>query len=124
MIAAIGCSFIPKAAKETYGLGHFYNASASKTERGLEISVIAVIDVGSKPGYSLSVGQTAAKQALEADKSQQKQESRVDSYIEQLKATKPYLPKQLRYTDRLENYPSLNAESTHAALAFTAERGK
>lgn len=97
MIAAIDCSFIPKAGKETYGLGNFYNGSASKTERGLEISVIAVIDVDSKQGYSLSVRQTADKQTLEADKSPQKKESRVDSYIEQLKATKPYLPKQVRY---------------------------
>ena len=99
VIAAIDCSFIPKAGQETYGLGNFYNGSVSKTERGLEISVIAVIDVDRKQGYSLSVQQTADKQSSEIDKSKskQKQESRVESYIEQLRATKPYLPKQVRY---------------------------
>ena len=99
MIAAIDCSFIPKAGQETYGLGNFYNGSASKTERGLEISVIAVIDVDRKQGYSLSVQQTADRKSSETDKSKskQKQESRVESYIEQLRATKPYLPKQVRY---------------------------
>jgi hypothetical protein len=97
VIAAIDCSFIPKAGKETYGLGNFYNGSTSKAEQGLEISVIAVIDVDSKQAYSLSVRQTVDKQAKQADKSQQKQESRVDSYLEQLRATKPYLPKQVRY---------------------------
>jgi hypothetical protein len=97
VIAVIDCSFIPKAGKETYGLGNFYNGSASKAERGLEISVIAVIDVGSKQAYSLSVQQTAAQQVAKSDKSKQKQESRVDSYLEQLRATKPYLPKQVRY---------------------------
>ena len=93
MIAAIDCSFIPKAGQETYGLGNFYNGSVSKTERGLEISVIAVIDVDRKQGYSLSVQQTADKKSSEIDKSKQKQESRVESYLEQLRATKPDLPK-------------------------------
>ena len=52
------CSFIPKSGKKTYGLDWFYNGSASRSEKGLEISVIAVVDVAAHRGYTLSVQQT------------------------------------------------------------------
>jgi len=57
-IAAIDCSFVPKSGKATYGLDWFYNGSASRSEKGLEISVIAVVDVAVHRGYTLSVQQT------------------------------------------------------------------
>lgn len=65
-IAAIDCSFVPKSGKTTYGLDWFYNGSASRSEKGLEISVIAVVDVAAlipsetlrARGYTLSVQQT------------------------------------------------------------------
>jgi hypothetical protein len=59
-IAAIDCSFVPKSGKATYGLDWFYNGSASRSEKGLEISVIAVVDVAAPRGYTLSVQQTPA----------------------------------------------------------------
>jgi hypothetical protein len=43
-IGAMDCSFIPKSGKTTYGLDWFYNGSANRSQKGLEISVIAVID--------------------------------------------------------------------------------
>ncbi|HEY9640178.1 MAG TPA: hypothetical protein V6C57_06820 [Coleofasciculaceae cyanobacterium] len=52
-IGAMDCSFIPKSGKHTYGLEWFYNGSCNRTEKGLEISVIAVIDVEAHRGYSL-----------------------------------------------------------------------
>jgi len=52
------CSFIPKSGKKTYGLDWFYNGSASRSEKGLEISVIAVVDVAAHRRYTLSVQQT------------------------------------------------------------------
>lgn len=59
-VAAIDCSFVPKSGKATYGLDWFYNGSASRSEKGLEISVIAVVDVAAHRGYTLSVQQTPA----------------------------------------------------------------
>jgi Transposase DDE domain len=59
-IAAIDCSFVPKSGKATYGVDWFYNGSASRSERGLEIAVIAVVDVEARRGYTLSVEQTPA----------------------------------------------------------------
>lgn len=59
-LGGMDCSFIPKSGKKTYGLDWFYNGSASRTEKGLEISVIAIIDVKTHQSYTLSVQQTPA----------------------------------------------------------------
>jgi hypothetical protein len=61
LICVMDCSFIPKSGKQTPGLDWFYNGSASRTERGLEISLLAIVDVNARRGYSLSVRQTPAK---------------------------------------------------------------
>lgn len=45
LVAAQDASFIPKSGKKTYGLDRFYNGCAGRPERGLEISVVAVVDV-------------------------------------------------------------------------------
>jgi hypothetical protein len=39
-------SFIPKSGKHTHGLDWFYNGSASRSQKGLEISTLAIIDAG------------------------------------------------------------------------------
>jgi hypothetical protein len=59
-ILAVDCSFIPKSGKQTYGLDYFYNGSAAKAEKGLEISAMAVVDVTNNISYNLSVQQTPA----------------------------------------------------------------
>ena len=59
-IGGMDCSFIPKSGKKTYGLDWFYNGSASRAEKGLEISVIAILDEATHQSYALSVQQTPA----------------------------------------------------------------
>jgi DDE superfamily endonuclease len=61
VIGSMDCSFIGKSGKKTFGIDWFYNGSASRAEKGLEISVIAVIDVEAHQGYSLSVQHTPAQ---------------------------------------------------------------
>ncbi len=80
-IAAIDCSFIPKSGKKTYGVDWFYNGSASRTEKGLEISVIAVIDVNVHQGYTLSVQQTPPQtpKLANSDAQQQPKKSKAKS---------------------------------------------
>jgi DDE superfamily endonuclease len=89
-IIAIDCSFIPKSGKATYGIEHFYNGSAGRTEKGLEISVLAIVDVEAKQGYTLSVQQTPPTSPVPKP-------TRIDHYLEHLQATYPYLPKLARY---------------------------
>ena len=101
MILAVDCSFIHKSGQQTYGLDYFYNGSAAKAEKGLEISAMAVVDVTNNISYTLSVQQTPATQKAktksESEKSQQPETTRINHYLEQLAATRPYLPPSLRY---------------------------
>jgi hypothetical protein len=57
-VGAIDCSFIPKSGKTTWGVDSFYNGSSGKSEKGLEISVILIVDMDACQGYTLSVQQT------------------------------------------------------------------
>jgi hypothetical protein len=116
-IAVIDCSFISKSGKQTWGVDNFYNGSISKSQKGLEISVIAVVDVLAHQGYTLSVNQTATtnRQTIPAAqptakkkrKSKSKSKSkaktepvmseRVKGYLEQRKTARAHLPKAVKY---------------------------
>jgi DDE superfamily endonuclease len=118
-IAAIDCSFISKSGKQTWGVDNFYNGSISKSQKGLEISVISVVDVSAHQGYTLCVKQTAttdrppiplakptakkkrkSKSKLKA-KAKAKTEpvisERVKGYLEQLKIARTHLPAAVKY---------------------------
>jgi DDE superfamily endonuclease len=116
-IAAIDCSFISKSGKQTWGVDNFYNGSISKSQKGLEISVISVVDVLAHQGYTLSVQQTAKtdrqplpsaqltakKKRKSKSKSKVKAKTepviseRVKGYLEQLKTARAHLPAAVRY---------------------------
>lgn len=65
LMGVMDCSFIPKSGKETYGLGNFYNSSQDKATKGLEISVLGVVDVSDNTGYTLSARQTPPQAEIE-----------------------------------------------------------
>jgi hypothetical protein len=118
-IAAIDCSFINKSGKQTWGVDNFYNGSISKSQKGLEISVISVVDVSAHQGYTLCVKQTATtdrqpipdaqptKKKKKKGKSKSKSKAkakaapvisaRVKGYLEQLKTTRSHLPAAVKY---------------------------
>lgn len=93
-VAVVDASFVPKSGKATYGVDRFYNGKASRTERGLEISMIAVVDVEQAIGYTLSVQQTPV---LEKGVAQAPKRTRVDDYLDHLRATRAALPAAVRY---------------------------
>ena len=97
-VAAIDASFIPKSGKHTPGLDWFYNGKASRAERGLEISTIAVVDVSAALGYALSVQQTPATQTVDEHGPEQTPAvTRVDHYLAHLQATRSALPESVRH---------------------------
>ena len=89
-IIAIDCSFVPKSGKATYGVEYFWNGSAGSAEKGLEISVVSIVDVDAKQGYTLSVQQTPPARP-------ESETTRIDRYLEHLQATYAYLPKSAHY---------------------------
>ena len=89
LIAAQDASFIPKSGKQTYGLDKFYNGCASRPERGLEISALAVVDVTQKGAYIAAVEQTLPTPEL---KKEQADATRLDQAIKQMQTACPHLP--------------------------------
>jgi len=59
-IAAFDQSFDYKAGKKTWGKDYFWNGCASRAERGLELVLCGIIDLGTKAAYALSAEQTPA----------------------------------------------------------------
>src|ERR671925_1316951 len=94
LISAHDASFISKSGKQTFGLGHFFNSCASRAERGLEISALAVVDVTHRCAFTLAVAQTPPGE--EAPKTAQ-EETRVDFYKQQLHEHRHRLPPRIKY---------------------------
>ena len=87
-------SFLPKSGKQTFGLGHFFNGCASRAERGLEISTLAVVDVTRRCAFTLAVAQTPPGEEATQGKPE---DTRVDFYAQQLRAHRHRLPPSLTY---------------------------
>jgi hypothetical protein len=85
---ALDASFIAKSGKQTYGLDRFWNSCHGRAERGLEVSVLAWVDITHNSAYCLSVEQTSP--SLEADP----ESTRIDAYLAQLRqvVTQYHLP--------------------------------
>jgi hypothetical protein len=75
----IDASFVSKSGKKTYGLDRFWNGSHRRTEKGLEISALAWLDITDNCAYCLSADQTPP-----ADKTPGAEATRIDVYLEQL----------------------------------------
>jgi hypothetical protein len=118
LIAVIDCSFLTKSGKKTEGKASFYNGVAGRPEEGLEISVIAVVEVETHLSYSLSVQQTPWRPTTElprspltakvkknskkrkkkiAPSSSMPEVTRVDDYAQHLIKTRSLLPESVRY---------------------------
>lgn len=90
LIAVMDASFSAKSGKKTFGLDWFYRGCHSRTERGLEVSVIAVVDRVTKDSYALNAQQTH-------DQRQNPLLTRIDYALVQLEQTRQYLPSRVKY---------------------------
>ena len=63
----IDATFLRKSGDQTEGLGYFHNGSSmamNKLERGLEMSLIAVVNLEERSAYALSMHQSVEQSAL------------------------------------------------------------
>ena len=74
MIVALDASFMAKSGKKTEGLGMFWRGCNSRSERGLELSLLCVVDLQSNTAYALDAEQTL----------DEKGKTRVDLYAAQV----------------------------------------
>jgi len=84
-------SFIAKSGKATTGIDWYWNGCNSRVEKGLEISLVSVVDVEAKTAYALSAQQTLAQADIPCEI------TRMDQYLYHLEAVRPHLPHQVRY---------------------------
>jgi hypothetical protein len=97
LILAQDASFLKKSGKQTFGLDRFFNGCAGRAERGLEVSLISVIDVERNFAMALSLEQTPARLTVtQSKRASGVVESRIDFYLQHLVATKPSLPEGVR----------------------------
>lgn len=89
-IGLIDCSFIPKAGEHTFGLAKFWSSCAGKAQKGLEISVLACVNVATKACFALDVTQTPP--ALDKSTDKPRPYTRLSFYLEQLSDCLPSLP--------------------------------
>jgi DDE superfamily endonuclease len=94
LISAHDASFISTSGKQTFGLGHFCNGCASRAERGLEMSTLAVVDVTRRCAFTLASAQTPPG---EAATQAEPEETRVDFYKQQLREHRHRLPPGVKY---------------------------
>lgn len=79
---AVDCSFIKKSGKSTYGLDKFWDGKNSKVNKGLEISLLSLVDTTYNTAYAINVLQTPSKLTNE--------ESRIIHYLKQLEDNQEY----------------------------------
>jgi hypothetical protein len=89
LIAVVDCSFVTKAGKATFGLDKFFSSTVKKAVKGLELSLIGLVDIESREAFSLHVRQTKAGLGEE--------QNRVDYYLQQMEMVKDYLQGKVEY---------------------------
>ncbi|MDQ3754995.1 MAG: transposase [Acidobacteriota bacterium] len=94
MLFAQDTSFSSKSGQQTYGLDTFWNGCRARAEKGLEVSLISILDTQANHSLAISAEQTPA----DPDKKKSaKTATRIDFYLDHLRRTTPYLPKSVKY---------------------------
>jgi len=99
-ILAVDCTFNEKSGRGTPDLDWFYNGKTHQVERGLEWSVVAVVDLQPHTAYALSAQQTEAglpARAKAAAAAGKVCGNRVDFYLGHLAYCQSYVPPQVKY---------------------------
>lgn len=104
LIVAMDAVFVPKSGKRTPNIGWFFNGCQSRAEKGLEASVVSIVDVDANTAYSLLARQTPGCLETKARKKKRKGttdndtgESRIQFYLRHLAEAIPYMPVKVRY---------------------------
>ena len=99
LIAALDQSFVEKSGKATWGRTSFWNGCASKAEKGLEVSLFALVDIATNTALSLFAEQTPPDDEIQ---SQMKSKgihnpSRIDFYLSLFETVRDEVLKHTKY---------------------------
>lgn len=79
---ALDASFIKKSGKQTFGLDKFWHGCASRAEKGLEVSLISLVDAKRNASFVLALEQTEPHLAVSETAAEQP--TRIDFYAAQV----------------------------------------
>lgn len=99
-IAVVDCTFLEKSGRHSYGLDWFYNGKTQRAEKGLELSVVAIVDMEQNTGYPLSAQQTEAGLSRPAETTVDTDSAtgnRIDFYLGHLAYCTMSFPAWIRY---------------------------
>jgi Transposase DDE domain len=99
-ILVVDATFYEKSGRHTPNLDRFYNGKTGQVEKGLEWSVVAVVDLEQNTGYALSAQQTEAglSERVKAAAMENKVcGNRVDFYLGHLAHCQTYVPNRVEY---------------------------
>lgn len=99
--AAIDASFLPKSGKTTYGLAKFWDSCQDRAHKGMEISLLALVELEKPHAWALHARQTPAELAFP--------KNRTSHYIDHLRSQRHLLPEHVKH---------LLADSLYANFAF------
>lgn len=91
LLAVMDCSYVAKSGKATAGIDWYWNGCTSRAEKGLEVSLVGVVNVDTEAAYALSAQQTLASVDLPPEV------TRLDQYLFHLETVRPQLPTSVRY---------------------------
>ncbi len=98
-IAAFDPSFLSKAGKKTWGKDSFWNGSASKAEKGLELALCSMVDVTRNTGYAIAAEQTPTTSEIRKllGVNEAEEVTRIDFYLSFIKKVCEQILKRTRY---------------------------
>lgn len=91
LLAVMDCTFVSKSGKATEGLDWYWNGCASRTEKGLEVSVVGLVEVETEAAYAISAQQTLSSAVFPVEV------TRMDQYLDHLQRVRPLLPASVCY---------------------------
>lgn len=89
IIGAVDCSFISKSGSSTFGKDNFWSGVESRNKKGLEVSLLSLIDTSNGQAWSLDITQTPAN--LSSKEGSLDEYTRMDFYAEQVSDLLPQL---------------------------------
>ncbi len=86
---AIDATFVPKSGKKTFGLGTFWDGCQSRARKGLEVSLLALVEADGERAWALNALQTPAELKDKLN--------RCTHYLSHLRQERPHLPASVRH---------------------------
>ncbi len=89
--------FIPKAGDKTHGTGDFWSGGSGRVEKGLEASLLCVIDLVKRTGYALAAKQTPNSAEFKKMNESGTETTRIDWFLQYVISMIPLLPLGIKY---------------------------